>query len=352
MPKTRAAESRHHDHRSRISMTTASTFVPTLLAAFMASTVECVEALTIVLAVGVVRGWRSALIGAGGGLLLLVAAVLAFGSALSAVPLAVLQGVVGTLLLLFGLRWLRKAILRAAGVLALHDEASAFAKQSAALREGAPPWWGGIDVVAFVTSFKAVLIEGLEVVFIVIAIGASGTLLWPAALGALLALLLVVTLGLAIRQPLSRVPENALKFAVGAMLSAFGCFWVGEALGTPWPGADLAILVLIGSFVGAALLLVGMSRRLHANASRRPGVARPPSLSASPGRTGVVASTARELWGLFVDDGWLAAGILLVLAAGAAIVHFHAASGVGANVALAAALLAVLGASAARRAAT
>ncbi len=332
-------------------MSTASTFMPTVLAAFMASTVEFVEALTIVLAVGVVRGWRPALGGAGVGLVALVAAVLAFGSSLSAVPLPVLQGVVGTLLLLFGLRWLRKAVLRAAGVLALHDEAAAFAQQSAALREGMLPWWHGIDAVAFVTSFKAVVIEGLEVVFIVIAVGASGTLLWPAALGAALALLLVVVLGLAIRRPLARVPENALKFAVGAMLSAFGCFWVGEALRMPWPGADLAILVLIASFAGAALLMVGSARRLHANASRRPRVPKPPPLSASVGRTGLVAATARELWGLFVDDGWLATGILLVLAVAAAIVRFHAAPGV-VNIAVAAMLLAVLGASVARRAAT
>ncbi len=334
-------------------MSTASTFVPTLLAAFMASTVECVEALTIVLAVGVVRGWRSALLGTGAGLLLLVAAVLAFGSSLSAVPLPVLQGVVGTLLLLFGLRWLRKAILRAAGVLALHDEAAAFAKQSEVLREGSPPWWRGIDVVAFVTSFKAVVIEGLEVVFIVIAVGASDTLLWPAALGATLALLLVVVLGLAIRRPLARVPENALKFAVGAMLSAFGCFWVGEALGAPWPGSDLAILVLIATFVGVALLLVGVARRLRATAARRRGAPNPSSTPAPApaSRTGLVASAARELWGLFVDDGWLAVAILLVLAVAAMAVHFHGTSGAAANIAVAMALLAVLGASAARRAA-
>ena len=327
-------------------MSTASTFVPTVLAAFMASTVEFVEALTIVLAVGVVRGWRSALSGAGTGLLVLVASVLAFGSSLSAVPLPVLQGVVGTLLLLFGLRWLRKAILRAAGVLALHDEAAAFAKQSAALREGMLPWWHGIDAVAFVTSFKAVVIEGLEVVFIVIAIGASGVLLWPAALGAALALLLVVVLGLAIRRPLSRVPENALKFAVGAMLSAFGCFWVGEALGAPWPGADAAILVLIATFVVVALLLVGVARRLRATAAARPRASSPPA--AVP--TGLVASIASEVWGLFVDDGWLAAGILVVLAGAATLVHFRGTPGAGTNVAVVAALLAILGASAARRA--
>ena len=327
-------------------MSTASTFVPTVLAAFMASTVEFVEALTIVLAVGVVRGWRPALGGAGTGLLVLVASVLAFGSSLSAVPLPVLQGVVGTLLLLFGLRWLRKAILRAAGVLALHDEAAAFAKQSGALRASAMPWWHGFDAVAFVTSFKAVVIEGLEVVFIVIAIGASGALLWPAALGAALALLLVVALGLAIRRPLSRVPENALKFAVGTMLSAFGCFWVGEALGAPWPGADAAILALIATFAGVALLLVGVARRLRTTAAARPRASKPPA--AVP--TGLVASIVSEVWGLFVDDGWLATGILVVLAGAATLVHFRGTPGAGTNVAVVAALLAILGASAARRA--
>jgi uncharacterized membrane protein len=174
-----------------------------------------------------------------------------------------LQLTVGVLLLLFGMRWLRKAILRAGGVIGLHDEAAIYAKETAALVRGgggAPILRARLDRVALATSFKAVTLEGLEVIFIVIATGAGG-LLAPAAVGAALAGSLVILAGLALRRPLARVPENTLKFAVGVLLSAFGVFWVGEGLRYPWPGEDLALLGLIGGFTLIALVAIAAVRR-------------------------------------------------------------------------------------------
>ena len=221
---------------------------PPMLAAFLASLVEFVEALTIVLAVGTVRGWRPALAGAALGVAALAALVAVLGPALSLVPLRILQLSVGVLLLLFGARWLRKAILRAAGRIALHDETAAFAKESAALQ-------GAADLAALLTAFKAVLIEGLEVVFIVIAVGATGNLLVPATAGAVAAFLVVLALGLALHRPLARVPENTLKFAVGAMILSFGLFWTGEGLGLAWPGEDWSIPAMIVAWLALGLLL-------------------------------------------------------------------------------------------------
>jgi uncharacterized membrane protein len=203
------------------------------------------------------------LIGAGAGTLFLAALTLAVGPALQRIPITSLQLVVGVLLLLFGMRWLRKAILRAGGVIGLHDEAAIYAKETAALARdggGTPAARARLDRVALATSFKAVTLEGLEVIFIVIATGARGLLL-PAAAGAALAGALVILAGLALHRPLARVPENTLKFAVGVLLSAFGVFWVGEGLGYPWPGADLALLGLAGGFTVIALLAVAALRR-------------------------------------------------------------------------------------------
>jgi uncharacterized membrane protein len=233
-----------------------------ILAAFLASLVEFVEALTIVLAVGTTRGWRSALIGAGAGALFLTALTLAVGPALQRIPLTSLQLVVGVLLLLFGMRWLRKAILRAGGAIDLHDEAAIYANETAALARdggGSSPARARLDRVAVAASFKAVTLEGLEVIFIVIATGARG-LLVPAAVGAALAGALVILTGLALRRPLARVPENTLKFAVGILLSAFGVFWVGEGLRFPWPGEDLALLGLVAGFLVISLLAVAAVR--------------------------------------------------------------------------------------------
>lgn len=234
----------------------------TLLAAFLASLVECVEALTVVLAVGVTRGWRSAVAGSALAVLVLLLIVALLGSALTRIPLGDIQLLVGALLLLFGMRWLRKAILRAAGVLALHDEAAIYTHQTQAL-QGAVAAASGWDRLAFTASFKICMLEGLEVVFIVIAIGAGRPgLLLPASAGAVAALLVVVALGAVVHRPLARVPENTLKFVVGVLLCAFGTFWVGEGMGDAWPGGDAAILALILAYLAAALLAVRGCRRV------------------------------------------------------------------------------------------
>lgn len=234
--------------------------IPSLTAAFLASLVEFVEALTVVLAVGTVRGWRPALFGTGLALGTLALLVLALGPALTRIPIDDLQLFVGVLLLLFGLRWLRKAILRAAGVIALHDEEAAFAGETALLqgyeRAHDPRW----DAVAIGTSFKIVMLEGIEVVFIVIAVGAAGGLLVPACVGAGAALLVVVALGLVLHRPLAKVPENALKFAVGVLLAAFGTFWLGEGIGVDWPGADWSLLGLVAWYLLVGLAAVRLCR--------------------------------------------------------------------------------------------
>jgi uncharacterized membrane protein len=239
---------------------------PAITAAFLASLVEAVEALTIVLAVATVRGWRPAGLGALAGLALLAIIVLALGPLLDRVPLHLLQLVIGVLLLLFGMRWLRKAILRSAGVIPLHDETTAFASETADLREQARRHEAKLDWLAGLTSFKAVLLEGLEVVFIVIALSAGRGMLIPASLGALAACLLVAAIGLVVHRPLARVPENTLKFAVGVMLSAFGIFWTGEGLGIEWPGADLAIVVFAALFLAVSFAAVMLARRPRAEA--------------------------------------------------------------------------------------
>ena len=229
------------------------------MAAFLASLVECVEALTVVLAVGSVRGWRSALEGAAAALGLLAAIVAVLGPALTHIPLHLVQLVVGAMILLFGLRWLRKAILRSAGLIPLHDEQAAFQREAAAMRRaGRAP---GRDKLAFTAAFHITMLEGTEVVFIVVALGAGGTgLLLPAGLGAAAALLVIVALGAVLHRPLARVPENTLKFVVGILLSAFGTFWVGEGAGFAWPGSDLAIPCLMAAYLAIALCLVPMCR--------------------------------------------------------------------------------------------
>ncbi len=232
---------------------------PTVLAAFLASLVEFVEALTVILAVGSVRGWRGALGGSLAAVAVLLAIIALLGPALTRVPLHVVQLCVGALLLLFGLRWLRKAVLRAGGIIPLHDEAAAYARETAMLRRQGGG--GGWDRIAVATSFQITMLEGAEVVFIVVALGAGGTgLLLPASLGALAALLVVVLLGLALHRPLAQVPENALKFAVGVLLSGFGSFWVGEGIGVDWPGADWSILALCAGFLVTALAAVPLCR--------------------------------------------------------------------------------------------
>jgi uncharacterized membrane protein len=241
----------------------ATSLGTTLAASFLASLVECVEALTVVLAVGSVRGWPSPLAGTGTALVVLAAIVAALGPALTRIPLHLVQLAVGMMILLFGLRWLRKAILRSAGLIPLHDEAAAFAKNSAAMRGGKT---GKFDKLAFGAAFNITMLEGTEVVFLVIALGAGGGgLLLPAGLGAVAALLVVAALGFALHRPLARVPENTLKFVVGVLLSGFGTFWVAEGTGLRWPlpaGAspDLAIPCLMAAYLALALGLVPVCR--------------------------------------------------------------------------------------------
>jgi uncharacterized membrane protein len=230
------------------------------LSVLLACAVEAVEALTIVLAVGTTRSWRSSFYGVGAAVLVLAALVAALGPAITSLPLNVLRLVVGGLLLVFGLQWLRKAVLRAAGLKALHDETAAFDRETAAAQEAAPRAVGGIDYYAFVVSFKGVLLEGLEVVVIVLTFGANQHRIGLAAASAGVAIALVVLAGAAARAPLARVPENTLKFAVGVMLTSFGAFWGAEGAGAHWPGGDAALLVLIPAVLVASVAMVGWLR--------------------------------------------------------------------------------------------
>jgi uncharacterized membrane protein len=206
-------------------------------------------------------------LGLRGGLALLLALVVMLGPLLALVPIHLLQLVVGTLLLLFGIRWLRKAILRAAGVIALHDEEAAFAEERSILMRQGMGRDRRLYATAVATTFKAVLLEGIEVVFIVIAVGAVGDTLPAASAGAAIACLLVIAAGLVIHRPLTRVPENTLKFAVGVMLSAFGVFWVAEGLGFEWPGHDMAIIALAAGFLMVGMLATAAARRLASQAA-------------------------------------------------------------------------------------
>ncbi len=241
--------------------------ISTVTAAFLASFVEVVEAFTIVLAVGVTRSWRPALTGTALALVVLAALVLAFGPLLALVPITTLQFVVGVLLILFGMRWLRKAILRSVGVIALHDEDAAFSKETAELNRQASD--KRADYLAGLAAFKAVLLEGVEVVFIVIAVGAAHGQTGYASLGALAALILVTLIGLVVHRPLARVPENALKFVVGLMLTSFGIFWTGEGIGAEWPGADLALLAIFAVIALASFAIVRWMRGTDLTPDRR-----------------------------------------------------------------------------------
>jgi uncharacterized membrane protein len=236
-----------------------------VVSVFLACVVEGVEALTIVLAVGTTRGWRSTWYGVGGGLLTLGAIVAALGPALTSIPLNALRLVVGALLLIFGLQWLRKAILRGSGFKPLHDESAIFARQAEAARTAAAvsPNRAISDWYSFTIAFKGVLLEGLEVAFIVLTFGANQGSIPLAIVGAVVAVLLVVGAGIAVRQPLARVPENTLKFIVGVMLTSFGTFWGAEGAGVDWPGNDAALLGVIAVMGLTAVSLVVRLRRVH-----------------------------------------------------------------------------------------
>jgi uncharacterized membrane protein len=233
-----------------------------VVAAFLACTVEMVEALTIVLAVAVTRGWRSAgwgVAAALGGLAVIVAAL---GPALAHLPIDALRLVVGTVLLVFGLQWLRKAVLRASGLKALHDEEAIYEAEVASLRasgERAKQDW-----YAFTVAFKGVFLEGLEVAFIVVTFGGTQRNVGLAAIGAAAALVVVLIAGMIMHAPLTRVPENTLKFGVGVMLTSFGIFWSAEGAGINWPGADASLLAVIAFVVVVAFGWVARARRAQA----------------------------------------------------------------------------------------
>ena len=239
---------------------TAGVFL--VLSAFLASAVEMVEALTIVLASGIARGWRSSLIGMAAAVLALAVIVAALGPALTVIPLNALRLVVGGLLLTFGLQWLRKAILRASGFKALHDEDAIFAKELEEARTAERLERAGVDWYGFTLSFKGVLLEGLEVAFIVITFGSTQGSIPLAAVGAAAALVLVAGVGVAVRAPLARVPENTLKFAVGVMLTTFGIFWSTEGAGGSWPGSDAALFGVLAFVIALSALFVAVLRRV------------------------------------------------------------------------------------------
>jgi uncharacterized membrane protein len=248
------------------------------IAVFLACAVEAVEATTIVLAAGTARDWRSAGLGAGAALGVLAVIVAALGPAVSEIPLRGLRVVVGALLLVFGLQWIRKAILRASGHKALHDEDKLYAKHLAeaqaqsARRSGIVPDWYG-----FTLSFKGVLLEGLEVVFIVLTFGSNDHNIGLATIAAATAVVIIAAVGFAVKAPLARVPENTMKFVVGIMLTSFGVFWGAEGAGAHWPGSDAALLVIIPVIALYSVGLVALLRRARGSGAAAAGPAEVPA---------------------------------------------------------------------------
>ncbi|MGO4856774.1 COG4280 domain-containing protein [Arthrobacter sp. 2MCAF14] len=257
-----------------------------LLSVFLACLVEAVEAATIVLAAGTARDWRSALSGVGAGLVVLAAVVIVFGPAIALIPLDILRIFVGGLLLVFGLQWMRKAILRASGHKALHDEDEIYRRELASAQSASGESRFGVsDWYAFTLSFKGVLLEGLEVAFIVVTFGNIQGQLGLAAWTAAAAVVLVAVAAIIVRGPLSRVPENTMKFIVGIMLTGFGIFWGAEGAGAVWPVADLSLLVIIPALAVIALAIVLVLRRRPSEAT--PAAVSAPSQSA-PGFSGAI----------------------------------------------------------------
>ena len=243
--------------------------LPLILTVFIACAVEAVEALTIVLAAGITREWRSTFQGMAAALVALAVITAALGPAVSHLPLTPLRVVVGALLAVFGLQWLRKAVLRATGYKALHDEASAYLREVTAAKEAAVESRRGVnDWYAFTLSFKGVLLEGLEVVFIVLTFGTNQKNVGAAVIGAAAAIVVITITGIAVRAPLTKVPENWMKFAVGVMLTSFGTFWGAEGAGVEWPGHDGALLVIVPAVAlfGAGCIFWLRSRKVAAAA--------------------------------------------------------------------------------------
>ena len=220
-----------------------------------------VEALTIVLAVGVTRGWRSTLVGVVVAFVALAVVVGALGPALTLVPIDSLRVFVGVLLLIFGLQWLRKSILRATGYKALHDEEMIFEREAAEARAAGHTAKAGLDWYSFTLAFKGVFLEGLEVAFIVVTFGSSQGSIPLAIVGATAALVIVVGVGLLVHAPLSRVPENSMKFVVGVLLTTFGTFWSAEGVGVDWPGAELSLLGVLAFVLVTSLALIRLLQR-------------------------------------------------------------------------------------------
>ncbi len=253
------------------------TALPLILTVFVACAVEATEALTIVLAAGLTREWRSTFQGMAAALVVLAVVTAVLGPALTLIPLAALRLVVGALLAIFGIQWLRKAILRATGYKSLHDEASAYLREVAAAKAAATESRRGVhDWYAFTLAFKGVLLEGLEVVFIVITFGANQRNVGAAVIGAVAAVVVVTVTGIAVRAPLARLPENAMKFVVGIMLTSFGLFWGAEGAGVSWPGHDAALLVLVPV---VALVSLGYTALLRQGPGPQPAAAVHPSES-------------------------------------------------------------------------
>ncbi|MFE3187736.1 COG4280 domain-containing protein [Nocardia sp. NPDC059240] len=240
------------------------------LTVFLACAVEAVEALTIVLAAATTRGWRSAMQGLAAALVVLAVVVAVLGPAVRVIPLTSLRLVVGALLLVFGLQWLRKAVLRGSGYRALHDETASFQRQIDAAAKASSGGRGIVDDwYGFTLSFKGVFLEGLEVVFIVVTFGANQHDIPLAVLGAAAAVAAVALLGVAMRAPLARVPENTMKFTVGVMLTAFGIFWSGEGAGVVWPHTDAALLALVPTIAAAAIAATLVLKRIRARSPRQ-----------------------------------------------------------------------------------
>lgn len=266
-------------------------------ATFLAAAVEWVEALTIVLAVGLFRGWRSAFVGTLLAFLGLAILVAAFGAAFTShVDIGAARTLVGVFLLLFGTKWLLKAILRSGRIKSMHDEAKAFEEARASL-DGK----GSVARGAIATAFAGVFLEGLEVVFIVIALGGLQNL-GGAVAGAVGALLAICALGVLLKKPLTRIPENATKYVVGVMLTSFGTFFAGEGLGVRWwhDNASIPLLIVAYGLISVALVWLGRSR----------GKVRYPVLQRA---VGVPAAVGREVWGFFVDESLLGLGAIAAI---------------------------------------
>jgi uncharacterized membrane protein len=300
-----------------------------LLATAVAAAVEWVEALTIVLAVGLFKGWKAAFVGLALGLLALVALVAVFGVTITShVSIEAARTLVGVFLLLFGLKWLHKAILRSSGLKSLHDEAKTF-EETKEMLVASGTSRAGVDRVGVTTSFGGVFLEGLEVVFIVVALGGLQNIP-AAAIGAVAALLIVAVAGIVFRHPLTRVPENTMKYVVGIMLTAFGTFFTGEGIGVHWWGADLSLLPLIAVYGLASIGFVQVLKR-------------PIRVTAAPTGIARAARTAvTEVWGLFVDDGALAiVAILAIFGVALFATHYGDGHAVGGALLIVGVLLAV-----------